>query len=533
MTMVGLILVIACANIASLLLARASARTREIAVRLSMGAARMRLLRQLLTESVLLSLLSAVLGVFVAFFGIRSLLWLLSNGREHFILSPTLNWQVLLFTLATAAIIGVLFGLAPALQSTRVDLTHALKEARASQARSRERRVGLGRVLVAAQIGLSLLLVIGAGLFVRTLSNLHSTNLGFNQENVLLFSLDARRAGYKNVALASFYHNLLDRFRRIPGVTNAGLSRFSLVSGYWDSLQIRIPGVSPAVGGPQVETCVMAVDPGFLPTMQIPILRGRELQERDLYSPRVAVVTQAFVKKFFPNENPIGRRFGLEPANSPADIEIVGVARASLYNSLREKETPPLAYIPYTQDLEGLSSLFFELRVAGDPLDVVPAIRQIVHQASDSVPLGEIKTQSAQIDATIVEERMFANLCSAFAVLALLIACVGLYGTIAYAVARRTSEIGIRMALGAMRGRIVSMVMREVLAVVTVGLIVGLAAAWATTRFVESYLFGMKQYDPAVLLGALVLLLIAVGIAGFAPAWRAAHVDPLTALRHE
>ena len=277
----------------------------------------------------------------------------------------------------------------------------------------------------------------------------------------------------------------------------------------------------------------MPVDPEFLPTMQIPVLLGRGLEERDLASPRVAVVTEAFAKKFFPNENPVGRRIGLGKPDRPADIEIVGVARASLYNSVKEKETPPLAYVPYTQDLAGLNRVFFELRAAGDPLALVPAVRRIVHEASPNVSVAEVKTQEAQIDQMISEERTFAQLCSGFAALALAIACVGLYGTMAYTVARRTSEIGIRMALGAMRGRIVWMVLREVLAVAGVGVVAGLGAAWGTTRFVESYLFGLKQHDPVVLAGAVLVLVAAAGVAGFAPAWRAARVDPLVALRHE
>jgi macrolide transport system ATP-binding/permease protein len=529
MAMVGLILVIACANIASLLLARTAARRREIAVRLSMGAGRMRVIRQLLTESLLLSLAGGAAGLLVAIWGIRSLTWLLGNGRERFTLHADLNWQVMLFTFTLAVVTGTLFGLAPALQSTRVDLTAALKQVRANEAGGRSRRFGFGQVLVTAQIGLALLLVVGAGLFVRTIANLHAVNLGFNQKNLLLFSLDAKQAGYKDAALAQFYGDLLDRFKGIPGVTSVGLSQFPLVANYWNSTDIHIPGVQLAEGE---ETSLSRVDPGFLPTMQIPILLGRVLDQRDLTSPRVAVVNEVFVKKFFPNGNPLGRRFGLGKER-PADIEIVGVARTSLYNSVKEKETPPLAYVPYTQDLVGLNRVFFQLRGTGDPLSLVPAVRQIVHEASPNVPVAEVKTQAAQIDETISEERTFAELCSGFAALALGIACVGLYGTMAYAVARRTSAIGIRMALGAMRGQIVGMVLREVLAVAAVGVAAGLGAAWGTTRFVESYLFGMQQHDPGVLAGAVLVLIVAAGAAGFGPAWRAARIDPLVALRHE
>ena len=534
MVMVALILTIACANIASLLLARATARRREIAVRLSMGAGRLRVIRQLLTESVLLSFTGGMLGLLVAMWGIRSLTWLLANGREGYTLSASLNWEVLLFTLALALLAGVLFGLAPALQSTRLDLTASLKEARASEPRSRSSLFSLGHLLVAAQIGLSLLLVVGAGLFVRTLSNLHSVNLGFNEDQILLFNLDARQAGYKADALATVYRTLLSQFRRIPGVKSAGLSQYSLVSNYWTSSKMRIPG-APVRPGAELESCVLAVDPQFLPTMQIPVLMGRGLEERDLDSPRVAVVNQEFVKKFFPKENPVGRHiaFNLRDDEASTDIEIVGVARAALYNSVKEKETPPLAYVPFTQNLEVLNRVSFQLRSSGDPLGLAVEVRKIVTHASPNVPIAEVKTQAAQIEQTISEERTFARLCSCFAALALVMACVGLYGTMAYAVVRRTSEIGIRMALGAERRRIIFMVLREVLVLAAAGVAAGLGAAWATTRLVESYLFGLKQHDPGVLAGAVLILILAVAAAGSAPAWRAARIDPMVALRHE
>ncbi len=532
MAMVALILTIACANIASLLLARTAARRREIAVRLSMGAGRMRVIRQLLTESLLLSLAGGAAGLAVAVWGIRSLTWLLANGEDRFTLHASLDWQVMLFTLALAVLTGTLFGLAPALQSTHVDLTSALKQVRASGTRERSRWFGLGQVLVTAQIGLSLLLVVGAGLFVRTVANLHAVNLGFNQENLLLFSMDAGQAGYKDAALAHFYGDLAAKFQKIPGVRNVGFSQFSVVSGYWNSTGVRIPG-APATPGKELETCISTVDPGFLPTMQIPILVGRGLEERDLASPRVAVVTEAFVKKFFPNQNPVGRRIGLGDKKSPSDIEIVGVARTSLYNSVKEQETPPVAYVPYTQDLPGLRGTTFELRAAGDPLALMPAVRKLVHEASPNVPVAQVSTQSAKIDQSINKERTFAQLCSGFAALALGIACVGLYGTMAYTVARRTSEIGIRMALGALRGQIVWTVLRQVLLLAAVGAAIGLSAAWGTTRFVESYLFGMKPHDPGVIVAAVLMLFAAVGMAGFAPAWRASRIDPMVALRHE
>ena len=536
MAMVGLILAIACANIANLLLARSTARRREMAVRLSLGAGRLRVVRQLLTESALLSLAGGLLGVLVAHWGIRSITWLLANGRENFTLHASLNWPVLGFTLALALVTGLVFGLAPAIQATKVDLTPALKETRAGAQRGPRhrlgRRISLSHVLVASQIAISLLIVVAAGLFGRTLSNLQSVELGFNKENVLLFDLNARQAGYKDAALAQFYADLLDRFRRLPGVRSAALSQFPLAIGFWNSQNLTIPG-APVAAGPKLETCYVPVDASFLATMQIPILLGRGLEPRDMSSPRVAVVTEKFARKFFPSENPLGRRIGIGGSNGPADIEIVGVAKTTLYNSLKETDTPPVAYVPYTQDLPGLGRVHFELSAAGEPLALVDEVRRTVHQASAGVPLSEVTTQAARIDRTISQERTFAYLCACFAALALAIACVGLYGTMAYTVARRTNEIGIRMALGAERRRIVWMVLRELFALGAAGLAIGLAVAWTTSRFLDSFLFGIKHNDPRSLAASVLVLFAVAFLAGYAPAWKASRIDPMAALRHE
>lgn len=532
MAMVGLILAIACANIANLLLARATARRREMAIRLSLGASRGRVVGQLLTESVMLSLAGAALGLLVALWGIRSITWLLSNGQEGFTLHATLSWPVLAFAFVLALATGVLFGLAPALRATGVDLTSGLKETKAGSSGRQARHFGLGQALLTAQVAVSLVLVVAAGLFVRTISNLHSVDLGFNRENILIFYMNARQSGYEGPTLAKVYGDLLDRFGRIPGVRGASLSKSPLAIGSWNSTEVTIPG-APAVEGRR-DTCVEPVDPSFLATLQIPMLAGRGFNRHDMQSPRVAIVSEQFVKKFFPKENPLGRRIGIG-GNKTADIEIVGIARTTRYNSIKETETPPVAYVPYTQDLDdlGRSGVFFELRTAGDPLLALNTVRQIVRQQNASIAISYTNTLAAQIDLTIGKELTFAQLCTCFAVLALIIACVGLYGTISYTVARRTSEIGIRMALGAERRRILWMVLREVLSIAGVGLAIGLAAAWGATRFVESFLFGLKHNDPAVLAVSVVVLAGAALAAGYAPARRAARVDPMAALRHE
>ena len=531
MAMVALILTIACANTANLLLARATARRREMAMRLSLGASRARVVRQLLTESILLAGIGALLGILIAFLGIRFITWLLANGRDNFTLHAGIDGQVLAFTLGLALVTGILFGLAPALQATRMDLTPALKEARSGA--SRRFRPGLSHTLVVAQIAISLLLVIGAGLFVRTLSTLESVELGFNREHVLLFSAMGRQAGYKDAGLVRLYEDLRSRFGAIPGVRNVSLSDYALVSGGMSATGVAIPGIA-SPRGREAGTSVLNVGPSFFTTMQVPIIQGREIGERDTAgSPPVTVVNEVFAKKYFGSENPLGRRIRLGGDAAKFDeFEIVGVSKTARYNSLKQ-DIPPIAYLPYTQNLRVLNQVVFELRTATDPLGFVSAVRQIVHEVGPRVPIYNVTTQAAQIDQTIGQERTFAQLCTCFAGLALLIASMGLYGTMAYAVARRTSEIGIRMALGAERRLIVRMVLGEVLALTAAGLGIGLAAAWASTQFVESFLFGIKRNDPLSVSVSVLVLIAAVSLAGYAPAWKASRIDPMVALRHE
>jgi predicted permease len=528
MSMVGLILLIACANIANLLLARAEARRREMAVRLSLGAGRLRVIRQLLTESVLLSLTGGAFGICVAALGIRSLTWLLSNGKENFTLHADVDWRVLGFTLLVSIIAGLAFGLAPAIQSTRVDIAPALKETRAGVRRTR--LFGLSHVLVVSQIAISLLLVAAAGLFVRTLNNLHSVDLGFNRENVLLFSLNGAQTGLKEPALKATYSELQRRFLLTPNVRQATLASVPLVAGWNDGNSIKVPGhPDDPRHGPN--TSVMQVAPGFFDTMQIPILTGRPIDERDREgAPIAAVVNEVFVKKYFANESPIGRHFVFDP---DVDVQIVGVAKTARYSSLK-REIPPVAYFSYLQSIGWpIKQMFFELRTAGDPLAMANTVRQIVHEISPQVPVADLTTQSRKIDETISAEKTFAELCTCFGVLALVMACVGLYGTMAYAVSRRTSEIGIRMALGAERRRIIWMVLRQVLLLGTLGVLIGMAAVWETTAFLKSYLFGLQPNDPLTLGFAVAIMAACAVLSGYAPARRASRIDPMTALRHE
>jgi macrolide transport system ATP-binding/permease protein len=528
-TLVGLMLAIACANVANLLLARAAARRREIALRLSMGAGRLRVVRQLLTESVLLAFMGGALGVLFAIWGIRVLTLLLANGKTNFTLHADLNWQVLAAAGALSLMTGVLFGLAPAMQSTRVDVISAMKEMLAGEPGGRHVfwRLSLNHVLVVGQIAVSLLMLVAAGLFVRTLTHLQSIELGFNRENVLIFQLNARQAGHKDPEIAAFYDDLLKRFSAIPGVRDASLSNEPLVEAGM-GFPINVPGAPP-----NPETRVMTVGPAFFKTMQIPILAGREIDERDQPgSLPVVVVNEFFAKASFGDQNPLGQHVSMLDRGAAREAEIVGICKNARYGGLKENFRP-VVYIPYNQGYPQLNQMVYALRTAGDPLVYVKAVREVVHQADTRVPLSNVKTQVAEIDQTINQEIVFAELCTAFAILALVIACVGLYGTVSYNVARRTGEIGVRMALGAQRARVVTMILRQVFVLAAVGLAIGVPVAFGASKLVASFLFGMKPNDPLALSVAVVILLAAVILAGYAPARRASRIDPMVALRHE
>ena len=532
----GLILAIACANIANLLLARAAARRREMAVRLSMGAGRVRVIRQLLTESLLLSAIGGALGVAFAIWGMGFLTALLASGRdEPFALDVTLNWRVLGVMAALSVLTGGLFGLAPAIQGTRVDLMPALNTARVrGSVAYGHRRISLGRGLVVAQIAFTLLILVAAGLFLRTLSNLESIQLGFNSEQVLTFELNARQAGHRDPEIVTFYDRLLSEFAAIPGVRNVTLSQSPLLGGGHSGTDVTALGDEPK------NSHVLTVGPAFFSTMQIPLVRGRPIDERDHPgAPYTAVVNEKFATTFFGQEDPIGRHVILERACAACDIEIVGMVANTLYGNLKKTQftpagPPPTIFLAFSQAVWGpVAEATFELRTAGSPLGVVRAVREIVERADRRVPLTRVKTQRALIEGTINQEITFARLCTAFAVLALVIACVGLYGTLSYGVARRTSEIGIRMALGARRATVVWMVLREVLTLCAIGLAISVPAALWASKIVESFLFGMKRNDPLALAAAGLTMAGATLLAGYLPARDASRIDPMVALRHE
>ena len=530
LAMTGLILAIACANTANLQLARATARRREMAVRLSIGASRFRVVRQLLTESILLASIGGALGIFIAVTGTRVLTRLLANGREGFTLHAELNWHVLVVTLALSVLCGMLFGLAPAIQSARPALMPTLKASGDRDPGSRGLagipHLGLTRGLVVAQVAIALLLLVAAGLFVRTLSNLQSVTLGFARDHVLLFDVNAPQAGQPASQIASYYADLRDRLTAIQGVRAVTLSHDSLVRA-GRSHPITVDG-APAPG-----TRILMTGPAFFTTMQIPILRGREIQDTDRPGAvPVAVVSESFAARFLGGEDPIGRRMKVD-GSLPMEIEVVGIAATARYGSLK-REIPPVVYISYAH-VEGAKQgqMTYALRTEGDALQYVAPVRDIVKQADARVPVTNIRTQAVDLDRTINQEIVFARLCSVFAFLALVMASVGLYGTMTYTVARRAREIGIRMALGARRAAVVWMVLREVCLLAALGLAISVPAALASSRFIASFLFEVKPNDPRALVGASTLLLMAVLLAGYFPSRRASRVDPMVALRHE
>jgi macrolide transport system ATP-binding/permease protein len=539
LALVGLILAIACANIANLLLARASARTREMAVRLSIGAARGRVIRQLLTESLLLSGIGGALGVAFAIWGIQFLMLLLVNGRGDipFPLEVGVNWRVLGVVAALSLVAGIVFGVAPAVQSTRVDLTPGLKVVRAAgECAQRTRRMSLSQALVVAQIAFTLLILVAAGLFLRTLSNLQSIQLGFDSEQLLTFELNARQAGHRDPEIMTFYDRLRAEFAAIPGVRNATLSGSALLGSGMSGTNVAV------TGGVTKNSHVLTIGADFFPTLQIALLRGRAIDERDRPgAPYVAVVNRQFVRTFFGDEDPIARHVRMERFCPGCDIEIVGVAADTLYGELKANWTgptpaapPPTIFLSYSQAVWGpVSDVTYQLRTAGDPLAPIGAVRDIVSRADPRVPVMRMKTQRALIDAQINQEVTFARLCTAFALLALTIACVGLYGTMSYGIARRTSEIGLRMALGARRATVVWMVLRDVLTLAAIGLAISVPVALAASKLVASFLFNMKHYDPLALSAAMLTLLAATLLAGYVPAHHASRINPMAALRHE
>ena len=524
---IGLVLLIACANVATLLLARSEERRREMAVRLSLGAGRFRLIRQLLTESLLLALVGGALGLLVSQWGASALLTLLpvsSNAVSAIRLEP--DAQVLAFTLFASVVTGVIFGMVPALRTSQVRPVPLLKAGGRAVGPGGTSRWGLARGLVVVQVALSLILLVTAGLFVRSFQNLMSQEPGLNARGVLLFRIDPTLNGYADERLASLYQQILSDIQSLPGVSSATMSPYSPIgtSGRWDDLTVP--------GGNEVGTRIRFIDVGFMETLEIPLLLGRGLTSRDsAKSPFVALVNEAFAREAFGDANPLGRQIHIREKQQGPKVEIIGVYRDSRDLGLREG-TYPAVFLPYQQHLEHLSGMTFSVRSHHDPEPLLGLVRDRVKEVDPNLPLFETKTLAQKIESMVAQEKRFVHLSTLSGGLALLLACIGIYGTLSASVSRRTQEIGIRMALGAQRGDILSSVMRGMF-MVALGVGIGLSGAWALTRWLSSLLFQLTATDPMTLLVAVLVLVVVAAIAVYIPARRASLVEPMVALRFE
>jgi len=536
MALVGLVLLIACANVANLLLARGAARQREFVMRLAVGADRYRLVRQLLTESLLLAILGACAGILVAFWADSVLLRMVqgvANGPAAIQLDLQPNARVLGFTLLVTLLTAVLFGLFPSLYATKVDLSGRMKSsASGAQGETSGRRLPLSKALVVAQVTFSLVLLVTAGLFVHSLAKLSHADLGYNRENLLLFRVNTTAGGYKGAAIPRLYQDLLARISALPGLRGVTASHNGLFNDSESGDPIAVEGYTPKPGE-ETNSRFDAVGPGYFSTMGIPILLGREITEQDSAGAlRAAVVNETFVHRFFPNTNPIGKHVRDTYPGNPADSVVVGVVADAKYNSLREK-TPPRIYVPLFNPMWEQNSAVFEVRTFADAASVSAALRSVVQEVGPSLPPINIHTMAGLVDDTLQTDRFIQRLSSAFGLLAILLASIGLYGVMAYNVARRTRDIGIRMALGAAPTDVRWQVLRETLALVLIGIAIGVPAALAGTRLIRSMLFGLGFADPVVFVSAAALLALVAAFAGFLPARRASRVDPMVALRYE
>jgi predicted permease len=527
MALAGLVLLIACGNIANLLLVRAASRQKEFAMRLAMGAGQFRLVRQLLTESLLLATLGGVAGVLLARWGSQFLALMASAGAEALPIDVTPNARILTFTLFTSLLSALIFGTAPALRAIRIEPNASLKGGKgAVQAGSQS---PLGKALVITQVALSLLLLVGAMLFVRTLINLQNVPTGFNQQNVMLFKLDTAAMGYRDAQLANVMREVEEAVKIVPGVEAASFSFIIFNQGLWTS-----PAFTRGQNQPEGQSRTVrnnVVGPDYFSTMGIPLILGRGFSPQDNdKSQKVAVISETMAERFFPHRSPIGRRFGISGPESSEQIEIIGVVKDVKTMSLSE-EARPMAYYPHAQGSGPLDN--FVVRFSGAPESIVPQVRRAIREINSHLPVDETVSLSDHIGRSLVSQKLTARLAAFFGLLALLLASIGLYGVLSYALARRTNEIGIRMAIGAERRDVLWLVLREALTPVMIGIGIGLVASLAATRTASSLLFGVKPNDPLTITMAMLLLLAVAALAGYLPARRAARVDPMVALRDE
>jgi predicted permease len=527
MGVVGLVLLIACANIANLLLARSSARARELAVRQALGAGHSRLIRQLLTESLVLAIAGGALGVAFASGASRLLLLMVSDGREAIALNVGLDSRLLLFTLGVTLATALLFGTIPAFRATRLTLVDLLKEGRGQSDGPAKGR--LATALVVSQVALSLVLLVGAGLFVRSLVNLTNVDTGFKKDNVIRLSIDASSVGYKeDDRLAGLYRSIEERVNQLPGVRAASFSLFTFNEGTWNN-SVWVQGYLS--GHHDLNVHHNTVGTGYFSAMGIPLLAGRTFGPQDTAtSPKVGIIGESMARILFPSGSPIGQRYGRGGPEHAGDIEVIGVVKDVKYNSLDETQQAG-DYLPYTQNVRYLKD--FEVRYTGDSSAMVSAVRQAIHEVDRTLPISDVMTLDEEVARSVTNQRLLAQLSAFFGLLAIFLSCVGIYGLMSYVVTRRTNEIGIHMALGADRGRVVRMVLSSAIWQIGVGLLIGIPVALAGGRALAHQLFGVQSYDPVVLTAALGFLVASALVAGFVPAMRAASIDPMHALRSE
>jgi predicted permease len=528
----GFVLLISCANVANLLLARAAARYKEVGIRLSLGAARKRLVRQLLTESLLLSVFGGVVGILFALGAARLLVFYLSNPRSPLQLSTNVDLRVFIFTGSVSFITGVIFGLAPALRGTRVDINGSLRDG-GRGVTSSGGRITLAKAFVIAQVAISLLLIVSAGLFLRTLWNLESVSLGYSKENLLLVRIDGLTAGYKDARLLSFYRDVQERTRALPGIYGVAYSENGLFSGTESSDEIEVEGFRPENEDDRGSRFDQ-VSAGYFSAVGIPMQLGREIGQQDtLASPKVCVINESFVKHFFHGANPIGRHIVHVSGAIRTSLEVIGVAKNARDHQLRD-EVPERFYLPIDQmgsDTPG--SVNFEIRVAGSPEQMLSTVRKAILDLNPDVPIVSGRPLGELLDIYNAQPRMIARLSSVFGIFALILAATGLYGVLSYGVTRRTNEIGIRMALGAGRSRMVFMIMKETSLMILIGVAFGIIATVAITRLIAARLYGLSALDSVTIVAAILVLGFVALLAGYVPAIRAARVNPMTALRRE
>jgi len=529
LTIACLVLLIACANLANLLLARGTARSREFAMRMAIGASRGRLIRQLLTESFVLALLGAAIGIACAWNVIHLLLSMASTGPQEAGLDVQPNIDVMVFTVALTVLTAFLFGLAPAIRVTRLDLTGSLKQGRGAAAPAA--RISYARALIVAQVALSLVLLAGASLFLRSLINLTHIDTGFDGQNVLVFSLDEYSANLPlDARLVHLQQQIEERVQQVPGVQSASFAMFTFNQGMWSD-PVTVQGI-PRTPHNSQDVLYNVVGNGFFNTMSLPILTGRGFDGRDrIDSPKVAVINQTMAHMFFPDGSPIGRHFGIgdDPAGS-GEIEIIGVVKNAKYVALQE-DPEAAAYFPYAQRVQYFGN--FEVRYSGDEQQIISAVRRAILEVNPDIPVASITTLTSQVESSTASQRVIARLSAFFGLLAAFLVCIGIYGLLSYAVARRTSEIGVRMALGARRSSVLWLILREILVLVAIGIAIGAPIAMAGNRLVVRLLYGLSPADPLSLSAAIAMLTVIALIAGYLPARKASLIEPTVALRCE